>query len=83
MRTRFVARWDPASLIAWFEELPERMACDAFEIGALHIPSGGYAEWYEFECTTKRNGRTYEIRVRSIAFPLENWTTFAVHHHAG
>lgn len=58
-------------LIACFEQMPERMACESFEISDLDLPSGGYAEWYESECWTKRYGRTYEVRVRSIVFPHE------------
>lgn len=79
---RFYTEPAASKLIAWFAELPDRMACESFEISDLDLPSGGYAEWYEFKCTTKRNGRAYEVRVRSIAFPLEDWTTIAVDHAA-
>ncbi len=80
---RFISEPSAATLIAWFEQLPERMACDSFELSDLDLPSGGYAEWYEFWCETRRNGRTYVVGVRSIAFPHEDWTTIAVDHHAG
>lgn len=75
---RFFTEPNAPKLIAWFEQLPERMACESFEISDLDLPTGGYAEWYEFDCRTKRNGRTYEVWVRSIAFPHEDWTTIAV-----
>lgn len=80
---RFITEPNAAKLIAWFEQLPERMACKSFELSALHMPSGGYAEWYEFWCETNRNGRTYLVGVRSIAFPHEDWTTIAVRPELG
>ena len=77
---RFFTEPAPDELIAWFEELPKRLRCESHERSDVDVIDGGIPEWIELSCDTTRNGRSYNVWVRTVVVADEYWTTIAVKH---